>query len=31
MAVAAKTLGVDRKSVAIIGDGAMTAGQASRR
>ncbi|MBX9349846.1 1-deoxy-D-xylulose-5-phosphate synthase [Chromobacterium vaccinii] len=28
MAVAAKTLGVDRKSVAIIGDGAMTAGQA---
>ncbi|AUH50800.1 1-deoxy-D-xylulose-5-phosphate synthase [Chromobacterium sp. ATCC 53434] len=28
MAVAAKTLGIDRKSVAIIGDGAMTAGQA---
>ncbi|WP_047238467.1 1-deoxy-D-xylulose-5-phosphate synthase [Chromobacterium subtsugae] len=28
MAVAAKTLGVERKSVAIIGDGAMTAGQA---
>ncbi|WP_434635025.1 1-deoxy-D-xylulose-5-phosphate synthase [Chromobacterium sp. CV08] len=28
MAVAAKTLGLDRKSVAIIGDGAMTAGQA---
>ncbi|AOZ49245.1 1-deoxy-D-xylulose-5-phosphate synthase [Chromobacterium vaccinii] len=28
MAVAAKTLGIERKSVAIIGDGAMTAGQA---
>ncbi|WP_047258167.1 1-deoxy-D-xylulose-5-phosphate synthase [Chromobacterium subtsugae] len=28
MAVVAKTLGVERKSVAIIGDGAMTAGQA---
>ncbi|OHX10427.1 1-deoxy-D-xylulose-5-phosphate synthase [Chromobacterium sphagni] len=28
MAVAAKTLGIARKSVAIIGDGAMTAGQA---
>jgi 1-deoxy-D-xylulose-5-phosphate synthase len=31
MAAAAKLQGLDRKCVAIIGDGAMTAGRPSRR